>query len=575
MPSSDVNIEINHACVVNEGRGFAGAFGKHRMSGVAVALILLAGIDSGLSIGVRAQATPNGAASVPMQQLRDALTLAEHGDAAGAMRIAQHLLDQNPKFEPAMKLKGMLLEQSGRNEEAIVIYEQALKLAPNDSDLLLKDGLYKLSIGQKQAALDLLVRAAKVRPADGEIQYYLAQAYHLSGQDDLALEAIRKSVRADPYNASIKQKYGELLCSGGNNQEGLHWLLEAKQGDSRLPHIDYEIGAADYKLMDLAGAAENLKHATENNPGDLNALQMLAVTQTKLSQWTAAKDSFVRLLAQKPDDVDSLLGLGQCQLELKEYSSAVATLQAVLHLDPTKLLAHFYLSRAYAGMQNAAEAAHEAALHHLMMEQMSFVRSVETEQREDAIRHQAHELLQQHREDDALQLYQEHFKGTKATPADALVFIGKTYLFMGDMGDGVRCLHRALAVDPHVRGAHTYEGILALKKGDFSGAENEFKAELANDPSYQMAIAEMGEVRYRQENWSEAADWLNKSRTMTPELLYMLADSDFHLGNSQDADLVAETAAAYGKNNPQLIRDLEALLVKNGQGELASKLASN
>ena len=510
-----------------------------------------------------------------MQQVHRALDLAQRGDVAGAMQIAQQLLDQNPGFEPAMKLKGKLLEESGRKEEALVVYEEALKLAPNDTDLLLKDGLYKLANGQRQAALDLLIRAAKAGPADGEIQYYLAQAYHLNGQDDLALEAIRKSVKADPYNTAIKQKYGELLCSTGNNQDGLHWLQEAKQGDGKLPHIDYEIGAADYKLMDLAGAEQNLKQATEIDPGDLNALQMLAATQARLARWAAAKDSFTKLLAQRPDDADSLLGLGQCHLELKDYSNAVTTLRSALHLDPTKLLAHFYLSRAYAGMQNTAEAQHEAALHHLMMEQTSFVRYVETEQREDAIRHQVRQLLQQRREDDALKLYLEHFKGTKATHSDALVFIGKLYLFTGSADDGLRCLHRALELDPNVRGAHTYEGILALKDGNFLQAESEFKAELVNDPSYQMAIAEMGEVRYRQENWSEAADWLNKSKTMTPELLYMLADSDFHLGKSEDADLVAETAAAYGKNNPQLIRGLEELLIKNGQSELARKLASD
>jgi hypothetical protein len=62
---------------------------------------------------------------------------------------------------------------------------------------------------------------------------------------------------------------------------------------------------------------------------------------------------------------------------------------------------------------------------------------------------------------------------------------------------------------------------------------------------------------------------------MTPELLYMLADSDFHLGKSEDADLVAETAAAYGRNNLQLVRGLEQLLIKNGQADLARKLASN
>jgi tetratricopeptide (TPR) repeat protein len=226
-------------------------------------------------------------------------------------------------------------------------------------------------------------------------------------------------------------------------------------------------------------------------------------------------------------------------------------------------------------MGKTADAEHEAALHQLMMEQMTFVRSVESEERESPIKAQARELLAEHHEEEALRLYRAHFKGTAATPADAYVFVGKLYLFMGNAEDGLRCLHHALEIQPTVRGAHTNEGILALKLGDLSRAEKEFKAELANDPNYQMAIAEMGEVRYRQRLWSDAAEQLAKSRTMTPELLYMLCDSYFHLGKVSDANLTAETIAAYGRNNPAVMKELNELLLGNGQTELAQRLSAN
>jgi tetratricopeptide (TPR) repeat protein len=143
------------------------------------------------------------------------------------------------------------------------------------------------------------------------------------------------------------------------------------------------------------------------------------------------------------------------------------------------------------------------------------------------------------------------------------------------MDNGERCLHHALKIQPNVRGAHTYEGILALKLGDLNQAEKEFQAELANDPNYQMAIAELGEVRYHQQRWSEAAELLAKSKTMTPELLYMLCDADFHLGKVDDADLNAEAMAAYARGNPQLMNGLFDLLNRNGQAHLAARLEEN
>ena len=532
-------------------------------------ILLLAAL---FAAAVQAQNTPSSTESPLMPQLHQALNLAQHGDRQGAMNLVLHLLEQHPDFAPALKLKGMLLEEAGRTTEAAAAYEEGLKLAPNDGDLLLKVGIYKLAAGQKEEALKVLQHCVKVLPGDGDAQYYLAQAYHLNGQDDLALRAIRQSAKAEPDNPSVLQKYGELLCSTKDVQAGLDWLLKAQRLDATLPRLDYDIARAHYTLMDLADAEKFAARAATASPSDVNALRLLAEVKLKLSKWQEAEDAFQRVRLLKADDTELLLGLGHCQVELKNYPAAVETLQSVLRLEPTQLLAHFYLSRAYAGMGRTADAEHEAALHHLMMDRATFVRSVTEGERENGIRAQVRQCLKEHREQDALRIYSDYLKGTAATPADAHVFIGMMYLFLGNTEDGLRSLHQALKLDPHVRGAHTYEGILALKENDPNKAESEFNAELANDPNYQTAIAELGEIRYHQGRWAEAADQFAKSQTMTPELLYQLCDSYFHLGKTQDADLTAEMVAAYGRSNSELMKELALLLRSNGQGELAQRL---
>jgi tetratricopeptide (TPR) repeat protein len=536
-------------------------------------LLLVMGLLAAAGIAVQAQKTSRPVESPLMQQVHQALSLAAHGDKQGAMNLVLHLLEQHPNFAPAIKLKGMLLEETGHASEAAAAYEEALKLAPNDPDLLLEVGTYRLNAGQKEEAIQLLEHCVRINPRDGDAQYYLAQAYHLNGQDDLAVHAIQQSLKSKPDNASVWQKYGELLCITEECEQGLKWLLKAQRSDASLPLIDFDIAVTDLKLMDLAGAAQHGERAVETNPNEVAGWRLLADVDTKLAKWQEAKHAFERVLAFKSDDVEALLGLGQCELELKNYSTAVEKLQAVLRLAPTQLSAHFYLSRAYAGMGKTADAEHEAALHHLMTEQFSFVRSLESEASENPIRDQASRLLAEHREEDALQLYRKHFKGTALATADGYVFLGKLYLAKNDKENGLRCLRHAREIQPTVRGAHTYEGIAALEQGDLNRAENQFMAELANDPNYQLAIAEMGEVRYRQGRWSDAAEELAKSRTVNPELLYMLCDSYFHIGKVSDADLNAETVAAYGRSNPDLMKRLNDLLVRNGQSELAQRLA--
>jgi predicted Zn-dependent protease len=141
--------------------------------------------------------------------------------------------------------------------------------------------------------------------------------------------------------------------------------------------------------------------------------------------------------------------------------------------------------------------------------------------------------------------------------------------------DARRLLLHALKLDPKTPDTHAYLGELALLQDDLAGAEEGFQAELSLFPHHTLAMAKLGEVRYRQQKWMEAAELLSDSRTTTPQLLYLLCDSYFRLGKVASANLAAETVAAFAKDAPQVMEDLVALLNRNGQSELAQRLAQN
>jgi tetratricopeptide (TPR) repeat protein len=524
-------------------------------------------------VGVAAQQAKPAQESPIASQMHQAVSAAQHGEERQALALTQALLAQHPDFVPALKLRGELLENAGFDGQAAVTYEAALKLAPNDSGLWLKVGVYRLLAGDKDEAIRLLARRAKLAPNDGECQYYLAQAYHLKGEDALAMKAIREAVKLEPENASVWQKYGELLCSMGDNEAAMRWLLKAQKADATLDRIDFDLGVASYNNMDFPHAVTYATKATEERPNDGTMLALLGAAELRLSHWAEAKAAFATILEAKPDDVPSLLGMGHCELELKEDQAAVGTLEHLLQIDPTQVLAHFYLSRAYSGLGQTEQAQHEAALHARMMQQISFTLPKGEMQRDQAVDAKARQLLADQHEDEALRLFQENSSGPSATRAGAYVQVGAVYIAMGETQAGLRCFDRALAIDAKVRGAHTYKGILALQQEDLSRAEQDFNAELAIDPNHPLAMAELGEVRYRQGRWADAADALVKSKTAIPNLLYMLCDSYLRMGNTASADLTAETLAAYGRGEPEVMRGLIDLLQRNNQTELARRLS--
>ena len=82
------------------------------------------------------------------------------------MSIVNQILDTTPHYVPALKLKGMLLSQAGEESAAGPIFAEALELAPNDSDLLLETGIYRLTTGDKREAIRLLERCVRILPSN-------------------------------------------------------------------------------------------------------------------------------------------------------------------------------------------------------------------------------------------------------------------------------------------------------------------------------------------------------------------------------------------------------------------------
>src|SRR5579859_2976877 len=76
---------------------------------LATVLLLMTLMVAGKS-AARAQNATRSADAPLMKQVQQALSLDEHGDRQGAMAVTLQILSQNPKFAPAIKLKGMLLE---------------------------------------------------------------------------------------------------------------------------------------------------------------------------------------------------------------------------------------------------------------------------------------------------------------------------------------------------------------------------------------------------------------------------------------------------------------------------------
>ncbi len=502
--------------------------------------------------------------------MREAVGLAQRGELQQALEISGEVVHDHPSFVPALKLRGMLFEETGQQAAAADSYRAALKGAPNDPEMLVKVGTIELVEHHTEFALALLARGVRLRPNDADAKYYLAQAYHLHGDNDRALSAIASAAHTDPKNAAILQKYGELLCSSGQSDAATVQLNHAQQLDPSLPRIHFDLAVAGFQSMNLSAAEQEAERQAALEPEDIENLSLLASVQIKLADWAGARENLQRVPRARSNDASALLSLGQCELELKSYEPAIQMLQQSLQLDPTLVLAHFFLARAYRALGRDAAADHEAMLHRQMLQYSYFESPATNANRSEAA--EVRTLINAGKEEDALKVLKREGSGPHTTEGTLWVTLGAAYLQADKTFEGERSFRRALQLDAHTRDAHAYLGQIAMRRGDLEQAETEFQAELLIDANQAFALGEIGEIRYRQGRWAEAAEFIARSKSANPSLLYMLCDAYFRLGNSAKAELTAEAAAAYSKDNPEVRQALGRLLKQEGKDALAERL---
>src|SRR5690348_14616691 len=100
--------------------------------------------------------------------------------------------------------------QAGRLAQAEQIYRQVLTQDPNDADALHLLGLIAHQVGRHDAAVDLISRAAAVRP-EAEFFVNLAQAYRGLGQLQACADACARSVELGPDLPEAHNNLGNTL----------------------------------------------------------------------------------------------------------------------------------------------------------------------------------------------------------------------------------------------------------------------------------------------------------------------------------------------------------------------------
>jgi tetratricopeptide (TPR) repeat protein len=471
------------------------------------------------------------------------------------------LLDgqSSPNVADAIQ-RGAALLAADRLTEARNVYEQALRGSPNDADLLFGLGTVFFREHNWPKAIENYRSSINARPGTVKVLYYLAEAFFAEADVDRARQTIAMAASLAPNDAQICQKYGEYLAVNiENRKEGLSWMEKARRLDPRLARIDFDIARTQFELTDFQSAIVNFDAALKQDANNGEAAFYLGESWANLGDWEKARYFYSYALAHQYEEGPAFYGLGRAQVELGQFEDAVASLQRAIVLQPSLIKAHFQLGKAYRQLGRTREARDETRLFDAMTDRVDTSRELKNPEEEQAWK-KVKPLLEANNEREALEILARSPASNASSQVEPHYLLGKMYFSMGRRDDAKRVLTIARTKDRQSAHIAAYLGIVQLSGGETSVAESSFQAALALDSTETLALIGMGGIRYQQQRWSEAIQYLEKSRTADPDALFLLCDSYYRVGKPDEALLTAEVIQALGADRKDLLDRLKRLV---------------
>ena len=278
---------------------------------------------------------------------------------SGRYEEANRLLDplikavrkDTPTYLTLIRQKGDVLRRTGKREEAVQLFESALKGQDVSDSLQLVYALgetyeellqFDKAVSTYEEALTAVLNPdGTVGAREGEKQaaevvlQRIGLAYRVAGKRDKAIETferMKKVVGKDRPRAD--QLIVDTLINEGKYTEA---LAAATDASARFPdERSFKLYRAQSagRLGDVATADATLKALLKNGPEDADVYLFWSSVQLDANQVKEAEESARKAVALEPNDVGPLVTLASVQDREKKYKESEATLRKALEIDP-------------------------------------------------------------------------------------------------------------------------------------------------------------------------------------------------------------------------------------------------
>ncbi|MGC1781419.1 MAG: tetratricopeptide repeat protein [Acidobacteriaceae bacterium] len=377
------------------------ACGGIRWAGLLLLSVLqiFAGSAPAQNAGSKKPAPKNSASTGDLarqQQLAEdwhrGTTALQQNDNPAAEEAFRQAFALAPKSIEVINDLAISLARQGKDDEAIALYERALRLKPGDPVTGRNLGVAYFRAHRYKDALPYLEALSKAMPTFQALDLtgldlfaldrykqaivYLEQASMKQPSDLPTLDVLGKAYWRTKNYSGVTKVFDRIMAVNPGSPEahfmmGLAYDVLSKEDDAfkefqavlaedpNYPGVHSSLGLIDFREHKVPQALDEFKQELTRYPNDPVSNYMVGRILRQQNQPAQAIPYLQAAIAVNPNYRDALLELGQCHILLDQPEQAIEPLKKATQVDPEFAQAHFVLGTAYSMAGQTADARRE------------------------------------------------------------------------------------------------------------------------------------------------------------------------------------------------------------------------
>lgn len=248
---------------------------------------------------------------------------------------AVDLLDRATALQPGYQvhlIRGSNFQQLGRREDAIRAWKAALSFQPKNVKLMQVLSVEYSGGRYFHEAAEIARQALRIAPEDSNLYFLAIKAYQDAGNDKAAAELAAEAAGRFPVSARAQFEQGYYLQKNGKTEAAMPFLRRAMELDPKYEEPFFFYGDLLVKQSQWETALAPLRQAIEIRPEYSPARVALARALMNLDQLPAAVKELEKAAELDPKNAQPWVMLSQLHFRMGDEEKARAAKETSLRL---------------------------------------------------------------------------------------------------------------------------------------------------------------------------------------------------------------------------------------------------